>query len=554
MQKILAVVLAAVMMLGMSNMAVFAEGTDKAAVTLTKGNVTKDYDSVAAAVAAVQDGETATITLNQNFTGPGIIVGKGNIIQNITIDLNRHTWEITNPTVGSTGTETNGMQLLKGNTVYLKNGVITSKAAKLLIQNYCNLTIDNVKLSGADNLTQLIVSNNNGKTIIKGNSKITAAKNGKAFDADKWGSYDGGDVYLEDGTINGDINATNGGKVTVFSGEVNGNIVAYNYKYCGFENQTPIISVSGGTIHGDIQAEDNGSIKIEDGIVKGSVKVEGTKANISISGGAFSTKPDDSFIDSSKVVVKYTKSKADDVYYIGTEEKIQEILVNVKSGDSVEVYQGDLELKNMPEGVTVGNKGNGEVKVNNQTVSKGQDFTVAAATETKKPAVKQPTYKQTSTRKIKVSWWRKKAADGFVIYAKAGKGKYKKIKTVGKKKSTTVTVKAGYSYKFKVKAYKNVKKNGKTVRKYWKAYKAMGKNGKKNVKITYKNISGYRGYVIYMKVGKGSYKKVKTTTKGGTITYTKTKAKVGKSYKFKLKGYKIVKGKKVYTTIKAKKA
>lgn len=172
-----------------------------------------------------------------------------------------------------------------------------------------------------------------------------------------------------------------------------------------------------------------------------------------------------------------------------------------------------------------------------------------------KPVVKKvPSYKLSSTRKIKVSWWRKLSADGFVIYAKAGNGKYKRVATVGRQSAKTVTVKSGYSYKFKVKAFKYVKKDGKKVRKYWKAYRAESKNGTKTVKITYKNISGYQGYVVYMKVGKGSYKRVKTTTKGGTITYTKTKAKIGKSHTFRLRGYKTVGGRKVYRTIKVKRA
>lgn len=175
----------------------------------------------------------------------------------------------------------------------------------------------------------------------------------------------------------------------------------------------------------------------------------------------------------------------------------------------------------------------------------------STTTETKPTVVVKPiTCQKISTRKVKVSWKKKKGAKGYVIYAKAGKGKYKKMKTVGNVKSKTVTVKSGASYKFKVKPYKNVKKGKKIVRKYYKAYKAKGKNGAKTLKVVYKNVTGYQGYVVYLKTGKGSYKKVKSTTKGGTITYTKKNAKAGVNYKFRLKGYKTVKGKKVYTTLK----
>ena len=55
---------------------------------------------------------------------------------------------------------------------------------------------------------------------------------------------------------------------------------------------------------------------------------------------------------------------------------------------------------------------------------------------------------------------------------------------------------------------------------------------------------------VQMKAEKAAYKTVKTTTKGGTITYTKKKAKVGTTYKFRLKGINKVNGKTVSVTIK----
>ena len=171
-----------------------------------------------------------------------------------------------------------------------------------------------------------------------------------------------------------------------------------------------------------------------------------------------------------------------------------------------------------------------------------------------KPAtkVKPITKTQTSTRSVKLTWKKKKSAKGYVIYAKAGKGKYKKLTIVGKTTKKTVTVKSGTSYKFKVKPYKYTKKKGKKVKKYYKAYAAKAKYGNKTVKVTYKNVKGYTSYRIDMKVGNGSYKKVLTSKKTGTLTltYTQKKAKVGKSYKFRLVGIKTVNGKSVEKTIK----
>ena len=152
-----------------------------------------------------------------------------------------------------------------------------------------------------------------------------------------------------------------------------------------------------------------------------------------------------------------------------------------------------------------------------------------------------------SIRSVKLTWKKKKSAKGYVIYAKAGKGKYKKVTTVGKKTSKTIKVNKDSSYKFKVKPYKLTKKNKK---KYFKTYAAKAKFGSKTVKVTFKNVTGFASYKVEMKAGKAAYKTVKTTTKGGTITYTKKKAKVGTTYKFRLKGINKANGKTVSVVLK----
>ena len=50
-----------------------------------------------------------------------------------------------------------------------------------------------------------------------------------------------------------------------------------------------------------------------------------------------------------------------------------------------------------------------------------------------------------------------------------------------------------------------------------------------------------------MKTGTGKYKRVKTVTKGSTVSYTKTKLKKNKKYTFKVRAYKTVNGKRVYS-------
>lgn len=182
-------------------------------------------------------------------------------------------------------------------------------------------------------------------------------------------------------------------------------------------------------------------------------------------------------------------------------------------------------------------------KATNTTPSTSE-ATTTVINETK---VKPVTKTVTSERSVKLTWKKTKGAKGYVIYAKAGKGKYKKVTTVGKKTSKTIKVNKDTSYKFKVKPYKLTKNNKK---KYSKTYAAKAKFGSKTVKVTFKNVKGFASYQVEMKAGKAAYKKVKTTTKGGTITYTKKKAKVGTTYKFRLKGINKANGKTVTTVIK----
>ena len=106
----------------------------------------KDYDTFEEAIAAAEDGDT--ITLNTDYEGAGIFLAKGE--KEITIDFNEKTYTV-NEAVGSPGTETQAIHLEQGNKVTLQNGTITSaegSKVKMLVQNYSDLTLDNMNLDG----------------------------------------------------------------------------------------------------------------------------------------------------------------------------------------------------------------------------------------------------------------------------------------------------------------------------------------------------------------------------------------------------------------------
>lgn len=105
------------------------------------------------------------------------------------------------------------MQLLKGSDVVIKGGTITGNAGtpptKMVIQNYSNLTLDNVIVQDAGTDTYAL-SNNFGEIHLKNGTQINATNGHVAFDL--WygmaATYDDGvTVYIDtpDVVINGPI-------------------------------------------------------------------------------------------------------------------------------------------------------------------------------------------------------------------------------------------------------------------------------------------------------------------------------------------------------------
>ena len=118
-------------------------------------------------------------------------------------------------------------------------------------------------------------------------------------------------------------------------------------------------------------------------------------------------------------------------------------------------------------------------------------------------------------------------------------------------------VKAGTTYKFRVRAYKTVDgeqifgeyaTSVKTTTKT-KAPKISSVTSKsKKATVKWGKVSGASGYEVYMATSKsGKYTKIKTAGKS-TKSYTKSSLKKGKTYYFKVRVYKTVDGKKIYSS------
>lgn len=187
-----------------------------------------DATSIATAVAdlATAGKKNVVVTVANNMDNTsGIKTAKGNTL---TMDLNGKSVGVSYGQ-GSTNTTTNGMQLLQGSTVTLKNGTYKANHGNdadhniaILIQNYSNLTIENCTLdmreandtNGNTANTSYALSTNCGKVVIKGNTNIFARNATEyALDVMHWeGDYDEGTSVTFDETMTGTVD----GKIDVY--------------------------------------------------------------------------------------------------------------------------------------------------------------------------------------------------------------------------------------------------------------------------------------------------------------------------------------------------
>ncbi len=297
------------------------------------------------------------ITLLTDTSDKGIGVGYSSITDdttkdndpiNITFDLNGHTFTVATG-VGSSGTETNGFQLLKGSKVTFLNGTIKAQdtSVRLLIQNYCDLTLDNVTLDSREGsaISNYALSNNCGSVLIKNNTNIIPREGGTAFDLYYWP----GGGYTDSVTVTFDETMT---------GTVQGKI-EYGSDDSAEEAdllEKAVLNIKGGNFEGEFTSP-KGLSNIAD-------------ATINVTGGSF-TSDVSAFVDTAETYATLQKGGAT-THYVGSSIGTMQSLA--KPGDVIEVKKGSVNL-NLPAGVTVVNKSGSPITVNGDPVPTGQTVT-----------------------------------------------------------------------------------------------------------------------------------------------------------------------------------
>lgn len=279
-RRLLSAFLAVMMVLTMAPVA-FAADTETTTEYVAQVDGNK-YETLADAIEAANDGDT--ITLLKGGNGNGFKVPEGKFTeQGLTIDFNQFTYMIGGQLVGSAGTGTNGCQLLKNNKITFKNGSFVGAtegskpaddtpdwhgAPAIMIQNYCDLTLENMIVTGGDE-TVYTFSNNCGNTVIK-DSTINAGKakgygSGPfAFDVCRYSTYPSVSVTVQGSSvINGDV-------------EISGTIGEGQSRQLNIEDgrfivsNTPAnISITGGKFSSDVSAYvAEGYVQNENGTVE----------------------------------------------------------------------------------------------------------------------------------------------------------------------------------------------------------------------------------------------------------------------------------------------
>lgn len=229
----------------------------------------------------------------------------------------------------------------------MRNGKLTASSnASMMVQNYCNLTLNNMVLDARDNSSvSYVMSNNCGNVQIIGNSSIYAPAGEKAFDVCWWPSS-----YPEGAKVEVDTTGTIDGTVEI------------------------------GVYGTDEGADSLSTFTAKNGVFTGILKVdpalsESSKKNVSVDGGLFTsdTWTNSDYTENADVIAKLMDGDDVGAYHIGPASKTIDasdydgVVVTKAVGGAVKVAGDNVQVRN---GMNV------PLSVNGNTVPAGDTVVV----------------------------------------------------------------------------------------------------------------------------------------------------------------------------------
>lgn len=377
-------------------------------ITIPAGlNITLDLNGKTLTNEAKKDTITnnGTLTVKGNGTVDNVSHGKGALVNKGTATINGGTF--TRSQEASTSPKDPGGNswyvIYNQGTLTVNDGTVTNNSKfSSLVRNDGTMNINGGTFT---NIFNTIKNDATGTMIISAGT-ITSGDQA----VQNWHNLD-----VTGGTFNGDVDTWSydgDGEKCAGTTSINGNAVIDGdvaaIRYGDATTSIPRVEINGGTVKGTVQKGEYGAAYVV-------VAPSAPSSVITVSGGTFAKKPESAFIAQGRIAIEYVQGGNDGRYYVGTNDEIQKIVDNAKSGDTINVIHGNAHLTLTKPGVTIGNKGAEEVVVNDQELANGTT-TVIKEVDPTKPSQDQ-TQKPSDTAKADKS---AKTGDDFNLFAVGG--------------------------------------------------------------------------------------------------------------------------------------
>ena len=190
-----------------------------------------------------------------------------------------------------------------------------------------------------------------------------------------------------------------------------------------------------------------------------------------------------------------------------------------------------------------------------ETVGTVESMTEQSATEEESDLIEQPIVTVENFEKgVKVTWNEIPGAEGYYVYSKIKGDKYKKIATITEANTVQYIdyeALSGTSYYYAVRAFVGEEKSGyeavNIVTGIWEPEIEVSYDNSV-MNITWNQISGADGYIVYRKEVGGEYSRLSIIEDTSIITYSDEEVVAGKIYVYAVRAYK-ANEKSTYTSV-----